>query len=207
MEEDAYTRNPDLLATAPKPKRLYGYDWQSGLISPYRPAPQQQLTAALDAVSLHVHRDQFQIADLGCGDGVILFAALDRWKTGLTKVIGIELDKALLVSIREKAGEKDIKRMELWVGDMTGEGSIYPWPEPQDTQRAENKRAIDVLAECSVVFVYLLPDALVKLKPLLAECLQLGAIVVSLQWPIQDLDTSLMCSDPQQGYYLYKASP
>lgn len=40
----------DLFAEKPKPKRMFGYDWAAGLISPFRPSPDetiQQLLAYL----------------------------------------------------------------------------------------------------------------------------------------------------------------
>mmetsp|Transcript_46850 Transcript_46850/g.141920 ORF Transcript_46850/g.141920 Transcript_46850/m.141920 type:complete len:159 (-) Transcript_46850:1107-1583(-) len=85
---------------SPPNGRLYGFEWSSGLVAPFVPAPRAAINAALDAAGVGPGS---RVIDLGCGDGRICIAAA---KLG-ARAIGCDLNSELLgVAIARAATER-----------------------------------------------------------------------------------------------------
>ncbi|KAF9906279.1 hypothetical protein BX616_000762 [Lobosporangium transversale] len=204
QEHDRYKNNPDLLAQVkPKATRLFSYNWASGFISPFRPTPQGILSDMLQ----HVHfstPNRDSLLDLGCGDGIVLVQALQTFpSTQLKRAIGIDLDKPLLEAAKDriflqaqtktdpksKTEMHDIlSRLELYHGDLTTKDDLLSPVMPTEPNSKAPQTMKRLIEQCSHLFVYLLPDALSKLTPLLLEAIELQhKVVLSMRWEIPEL--------------------
>jgi ribosomal protein L11 methylase PrmA len=133
--------------------------WDTGgLLSPYQPTLEENIISVLNKVNLDI--DDVLI-DLGCGDGRILFhAAFMQVK----KAIGFELNQDLISEARVK------------IEDMGLEETIQV--VCQDFLEAD-------LSEATVIYMYLLPEALVKLKTKLVSCFaQKTRVIISHHFSI-----------------------
>ncbi|KAF9965008.1 hypothetical protein BGZ70_005562 [Mortierella alpina] len=232
-EYDRYKDNPELLAeTMPKASRMFSFDWASGFVSPFRPTPVDILSNLLQ----HVHFSspgQDTLLDLGCGDGLVLLQALRTFPSSqLTRAIGVDLDLPLLEASRDKifsandshndndndndGGCNDQNaidaqsRLELYHGDLTGEDEPLTTVlgPPRPSQHSQPKTMNMLLQESSHLFVYLLPEALSKLAPLLLKAIESEhKIVCSMRWSIEGLDKYLVQGGSDQQYYIYALSP
>ncbi len=100
------------------------------------------------------------VYDLGCGDGRILVTAVEKFGA---RGVGVELDKEVLALARENVRQHALEqRVRLMQGNMF----------------AADVRPADVVA------LYLLPEALGRLRPLLERQLRPGARVVTHDFPI-----------------------
>lgn len=117
------------------------------------------------------------VYDLGCGDGTALNIAAKEFGA---KGVGIEIDplRYLISKIRFKINglNKKIKIIRRNFYDV-------------DT------------SDASVVFVYLVPNALERLRPKLLKELKQGALLVSLRYKI---NLPLVTFDKSNDVYLYK---
>ncbi|MFH1186883.1 MAG: 50S ribosomal protein L11 methyltransferase [Candidatus Levyibacteriota bacterium] len=117
------------------------------------------------------------IYDLGCGDGEMLVAAVKKYGAN---VVGIEIDpiRYLYVRLRvyfNKIGKKvKIKRKNFFK---------------------------ESLSNASVIFVYLVPKTLDKLKPKLLKELKPGTRIVSYKY---EIDLKKIKEDKQNKLFLYK---
>ncbi|KAF9575491.1 hypothetical protein EC968_002752 [Mortierella alpina] len=102
-------------------------------------------------------------------------------------------------------------RLELYHGDLTAEDEplttvLYP-PRPSQ-EDAPSKTMNRLLQESSHLFVYLLPEALAKLAPLLLKAVESDhKIVLSMRWEIEELDKYLVHGGLDQHFYIYSDSP
>ncbi|KAF9947575.1 hypothetical protein BGZ72_010463 [Mortierella alpina] len=233
QEYDRYKDNPELLAeTMPKSSRLFSFDWASGFVSPFRPTPVDILSNLLQ----HVHFSspgKDTLLDLGCGDGLVLLQALRTFPSShLTRAIGVDLDLPLLETCRDcvlnpplkdnnncensggnegggNDGDRDIRsRLELYHGDLTAEDepltTVLAPPRPS-TPQSQTMRIL--LQESSHLFVYLLPEALSKLAPLLLKAIESEhKIVLSMRWDVPALDKYLVRGGPDDQFYIYSDS-
>ena len=100
------------------------------------------------------------VYDLGSGDGRLVFAALDY---GAGKAVGVELDPEYVRKARRKARSRGLDDRAAFV----------------------QADVVDVdLADASVVFCYLSPQACTALKPKLESELRIGARVVMESFPV-----------------------
>ncbi|KAF8976488.1 hypothetical protein BGZ46_008228 [Entomortierella lignicola] len=225
-EYDRYKNNPELLGEEiPKTARLFSFDWASGYISPFRPTPQDILSNLLCNVKFSTPGRDF-LLDLGCGDSLVLLQALETFpKSQLVRAVGVDLDRPLLESTRDKIlnsklvpsndfttnDEYDISsRLELYHGDlMNRDETLSPVLSPYTIAPSSIHEAGDgmtmrrLLHDCSHLFVYLLPEALSKLAPILLEALIQGKIVLSMQWEIPELKSYQTHGGADQRYYIY----
>ncbi|KAG0303923.1 hypothetical protein BGZ98_006141 [Dissophora globulifera] len=222
-EYDRYSQNPDLLGeTKAKATRLFSFDWASGFVSPFRPTPQDILANLFQHVDF-VHADDgdtsnnaSSLLDLGCGDGLVLIQALKTFpRSQLSRAVGVDLDRDLLETARTRLVQNDddtdaiLPRLELYHGDLTTKDDplapvLVPTSGQQDTPTTSvsMRRLLD---ECSHLFVYLLPEALTKLAPLLLEALeQHHKVVLSMRWEIPELSHYLIQGGAEDGFYIYK---
>lgn len=118
------------------------------------------------------------VYDLGSGDGTALLLAASEYGA---KGVGIEIDplRAYFSMTRLRIGKVDRKVKIL------------------------QKNFFDVsIADATVVFVYLVPKALHRLKPKFASELRPGTRIVSFRYKIPYL--SLVANDEIHQIYLYK---
>ncbi len=123
------------------------------------------------------------VYDLGCGDGRLLFAALER---GAGRAVGIELDPAPLLKARAKAKELGLEdRISFTQGDVM---------------------EVD-LSLASVVLCYLITAASAALKPKLEAELKPGARVVMEAFPVHGWKVAETWEVPYKTFYLYRMPP
>lgn len=117
------------------------------------------------------------IYDLGCGDGIALVTAAKEF--GATGV-GIEIDffRAFIAKWRVKLGglsnEIEIRRDSFWNNDIS---------------------------DATVVFMYLIPKTLVRLRPKFLKELKPGTRVVTFVYKI---DLPLIAQDEKAELYCYE---
>lgn len=124
--------------------------------APFVPVPRQSMPGILDALDL---RDGDVLVDLGCGDGRLLFAAVERANV---QAIGIEIAffPWAIASIRR---------------------AIHP-KKQQITLHHASFFNIDLKAPNKVV-CYLFPGLVDKLDTKLAQDLRLGTKIVAIDFP------------------------
>jgi SAM-dependent methyltransferase len=119
----------------------------------YVPVPRRLLPQIIQAMAL---RPGDSLADLGCGDGRVLRAAM-RAEPSI-KAIGFENNPIVYLIARLLSAKAiGLRRADLFACDLT---------------------------DASVVFAYLHPDLNAKLKPKLERELKAGSRVLTLQFPI-----------------------
>ena len=116
------------------------------------------------------------LIDLGCGDGRVLFHAAFM---GCKKAIGIELNQELAVSV-----EQQIKELAL-------EERVYV--------KCEDFLTSD-LSEATVIYIYLLPEAILKLRSKLESVFiqNTARVIISLHFPIP-----WWHGEEYMNYYIY----
>ncbi len=138
-------------------------------VAPYVPSPIDVVKSMLKLAE--VGPDDV-VYDLGCGDGRILFTAVEDF--GVKKAVGFDLNANLCSSIQQKINEKDlVGRVEVVNGNFF----------------------LADLSPASVVTLYLTTSGNSKLKPKMAEELASGSRVVSHDFPINGWST--LKGDPQ----------
>src|SRR3990167_7212577 len=104
-EHDPYADYPDLLLTKPKASKLFGFQWSSGFVSPFRITKNIEILLELLETDIKV-TNQTKICDLGCGDGIVLIEVCKKFNC---KGIGFDLDENLIKEASNKI-EKIIKQ-------------------------------------------------------------------------------------------------
>ncbi|KAG0016928.1 hypothetical protein BGZ81_010983 [Podila clonocystis] len=207
-EYDRYKDNPDLLGENKNAAgRLYAFDWANGFVSPFRPTPKGILASMLSHVHFFGTEGQDTLLDLGCGDGLVLFRALDAFpKAVLRRAIGVDLDRALLEQVATTVRTTEhTDRLEVYYGDF----SMLSNPLTEVYTPANSTPTATVghlIAESSHLFVYLLPEALSKLASLLLEAVENKKIVLSMRWEIPELAPYLVHGGPYEQFYIYQRS-
>ena len=143
-------------------------------VAPYVPSPVDVVKSMLKLAG--VGPDDV-VYDLGCGDGRILFTAVEDF--GVKKAVGFDLNANLCSSIQQKIKEKGlVGRVEVVNGNFF----------------------LADLSPASVVTLYLTTSGNTKLKPKLAEELASGSRVVSHDFPINGWST--LKGDPQDYHQI-----
>jgi protein-L-isoaspartate O-methyltransferase len=154
-------------------------------LAPAVPSPQGVVDRMIEAAHLLTGETVY---DLGCGDGRILIAAVQRYKV---KAVGVELSPTLANAARE-----NIRRLNLQEQASVVEGDM---------------REVD-LTPADVVFLYLVTEANDQMKPRLEKYLRPGARVVSHDFevrgwkPVRTEDTGLGGRRPHV-IYVYQMPP
>ncbi|MGD2142572.1 MAG: methyltransferase domain-containing protein [Candidatus Bathyarchaeota archaeon] len=129
-------------------------------VAPYVPTPHKVVTKMLKLARIEPNDVVF---DLGCGDGRILFAAVEEF--GASKAVGYDINASLCESLRTKV---EVKGLE-------------------DRIEVLHKNFFKMnISEATVVTVYLTTSGNSKLRPKLEEELRIGARVVSHDFPFND---------------------
>ena len=134
--------------------------WDTGgILSPFQPTLHENIISILTKISLS---PSDVLIDLGCGDGRVLFHSAFL---GCEKSIGIELNTELAASVQTKIEELGL------------ESTIQVICE--DFLTAD-------LSSATVIYLYLLPEALVKLQHNLQQVFSQKTVrvIVSLHFPI-----------------------
>ena len=127
-------------------------------LAPFVPSP---LNIVREMLSLAGAGPSDVVYDLGCGDGRVLFTAVDEFN--VSKAIGYELDKEMVEALEKRI--KDSGRV--------GRISVIQ----------SNLMEVDI-TKATVVTIYLTTSGNVKLRPKLEADLKPGARVVSHDFPV-----------------------
>ena len=123
------------------------------------------------------------VYDLGSGDGRLLFAALEK---GAGKIVGVELDSALVLESKKTAEEKGVgDKAEFLEADV-----------------------LDVnLSDATVILCYLFPSASEALKPKFESELKPGTRVVMESFPVKGWQPVKTEVFGYKTFYLYVMPP
>jgi len=195
----------DLYATKPKPKKLFGHNWSQGFVSPFRATPTADLQALVEflrdfgAAKPNVEQ---VVWDLGCGDaGVLLRIASEL----AIKCIGVDIDDALLATATTAINDAGLARL------ITVRTTLFPFACLFDQSIQLHKKDLLVLRPAdfnplpTVIFVYLLPEAIRKIENLLLEMMSNDRelVVIIESWPPEAWKLSLQCTLANR-FYVYK---
>ena len=132
-------------------------------VAPYVPTPTNVVRKVL---SLAKVGPDDSVYDLGCGDGRILFSAVEEF--GVKRAVGYDLNVAMCESVQRKILEKGLNdRIKVVNGNFF----------------------LADISQASVVTLYLTTSGNSKLRPKLEEELGVGARVVSHDFPIHNWST------------------
>ena len=138
---------------------------ENNRLAPYNPTHSTAQMKALEMLDLQTNDVLF---DLGCGDGrflvVALEAALDREIR--LKCVGIEYDQALSQTAKQNLQKVQTSSEQAFIrwDDVLNEKGRGNTPT-----LASNIEELTLLNDATAVFVYLLPDGLKKIRPILME--------------------------------------
>ena len=127
-------------------------------LAPYVPSP---LNIVREMLGLAGAGPSDVVYDLGCGDGRVLFAAVDEFN--VSRAVGYELDGEMVEALEKRIRDSG----------MVGRISVIQ----------ANFMEVD-LTKASVVTIYLTTSGNVKLRPKLEADLKPGARVVSHDFPV-----------------------
>jgi SAM-dependent methyltransferase len=143
----------------------YSLGWGDGedSVAPFVPTPLNVVRKMLELAKAGAGDILY---DLGCGDGRILFTALEEFN--VKSVVGVEINPNMVKTIKTKAEDKGLK----------------------DQIKIINKNFFDVdLSPATIITLYLTTSGNAKLKPKFKKELQKGVIIVSHDFPINDWTT------------------
>jgi predicted TPR repeat methyltransferase len=157
-------------------------------VSPFRSTPLDSLRELCDAlISLQLLNGDWNsqvLYDLGCGDGIVNVELAKRFGT---RGVGIDLDEALIAKANT-------------LSDAQGVSNLVSF-RIQDLLKAD-------LSESTILFMYLLPEALEKLKPILEEQIRRpGVLLIVEQWPLLGWEHYLVYTHSQGKFRVYRSEP
>ena len=136
-------------------------------LAPYNPT---HVTAQYKALELLNLQSNDVFFDLGCGDGRLLVMALEtafKKNSGL-RCVGIEYDEDLSNNAKENI-KNALTRLHDDTSSLSAQAFIR-WDDVlNEKEKRNNTEQLTLLNDATAVFVYLLPDGLRKVKPLLIE--------------------------------------
>ena len=144
-----------ILACRPKPELEFG----NGLDVPYVQTSPAVVHKMLEMA--HVGKDDF-VADLGCGDGRIVIAAVRDFGA---RGVGFDIDPERIAEARENARRAGVEARAQFV--------------QQDFFKAP-------ISQASVVTMFMLPPVMEKIKPRLLSELGPGTRIVSHSFSMRD---------------------
>ncbi|KAL8438168.1 hypothetical protein ACSSS7_000403 [Eimeria intestinalis] len=155
-----------------------GWD-RGGFLSPFQATPVEKIHAIIKAVQL---TDKDYVFDLGCGDGRFI---IECCRLTSCAGLGVDLDEGLIAKARANAAAAGNIRAEFHLGNFLD-------------------HAVDLLP-ATVIFVYLLPEALQLLAPRVQALIRTSPslrCIVSLGWPLYALEASTV--DRERRFFLYQ---
>lgn len=152
--------------------------WDVGMLkSPFMPSLGNRVEGAFQKIGLGT---QDVVCDLGCGDGIVLFKAIEM---GAKLAIGVELNSELLEGLQSEIQRKGFG------------GKILV--------KLEDFLETD-LSEVSVLYLYLIPEALAVLKEKLRKGLEGGIrVIVSAVFFIKDFGFRSQYDYKTDCYFYY----
>jgi ubiquinone/menaquinone biosynthesis C-methylase UbiE len=132
-------------------------------VAPYVPSPLKVVRKMLELAEVG---PKDVVYDLGCGDGRVLFTAVEEFKA--MSAVGIDINPSMCTPVMQKVEKRDLKDRINIVND--------------------NFFFMD-LSPASVVTLYLTTSGNSKLRPKLEEELREGTRVVSHDFPIHNWTT------------------
>lgn len=147
-----------------------------GILSPFQPTMNENVISILSKINLGVTD---VLIDVGCGDGRVLFHAAFM---GCEKAIGIELNKDLANEVQGKIDELGLEKTVFIVN--------------QDFLTSD-------LTAGTVIYLYLLPEAILKLRGQLEEVFakRTARVVISLHFQIPWLQ-----GEQYLNYFIYSVN-
>lgn len=129
------------------------------------------------------------VYDLGCGDGRLLFAAIEH---GAGQAVGIDIDRSLISRCTAEAKKRGLENKVTFI----------------------NKDLMDVdLSQATVIFCYLIGSAEWLLKPKFVSELRSGARIVTEMFPIPNWKPNRTYADQRwsgsryREFFLYIMPP
>ena len=171
--------------------KLYSYRWCDGFVAPWRPCSKETLDKALEALQPAAND---LLADLGCGDGRVLVQAVKAYGC---QALGVELDDDLLHRAAETVAalpDEMRKRIEIRRGDLFNTAAEWVASAAEGSVFGQRARP-------SLLVLYLLPEALKRLSPLLEPLLVHGTKVCTLGWAVPGWHLHLHKKGP--GWHIY----
>lgn len=155
-----------------------------GYVSPFRATPLDKLRNFCEAVSsLGLLKGDWKdqvVYDLGCGDGIV---NVEMAKLFGTRGVGLDLDETLLAKANEAAAAQGVSHLVSFC--------------KQDLNTADYSQA-------TILFMYLLPEALEKLKPILESfLLREGALLIVEMWPLEKWEDQVLYSHDKGVFRVY----
>jgi predicted RNA methylase len=148
---------PLLMLAAAVLTPAFGQSKYSNKLAPYVTSPQRVVDRMLEMAGV---KSNEVVYDLGCGDGRILFTAVQKYRA---KAVGIEIDPKLVEATRDQAQKMAMgNRVKVVQGDLLDAD----------------------LSDADVVTLYLLTQSNEKLRPRLEKMLHPGARVVSYDFAV-----------------------
>lgn len=136
---------------------VFGQSKYSTKLAPYVTSPQRVVERMLEMAGVKSNETVF---DLGCGDGRVLFTAVQKYRA---KAVGVEIDPKLVESTRAEAQKMSMgNRVRIIQGNLL---------------EAD-------LSDADVVTLYLLTQSNEMLRPRLEKQLRPGARVVSYDYAV-----------------------
>ena len=154
-------RRPDSGGSTRTAHRRYSLQWGEvpASVAPYVPTPISVIRKMLELAKASVDDVVF---DLGCGDGRILFTAVEEYD--VKKAVGYELNPSMYETVRLKVDRKGLQgRIEVVNGNFF----------------------LADLSGASLITLYLTTSGNAKLRPKFERELRGGARVVSHDFPVQ----------------------
>jgi SAM-dependent methyltransferase len=158
-------------------------DGQRPTLAPYIPTPQDVVDRMLEVAQV-TNKDT--VFDLGCGDGRIVITAAKKFGA---RGVGIDIDKDRISESRRNARDAGVASLVRF--------------EQGDILNAD-------VSPATVVTLYLVSSANLKLRPLLTKQLQPGARIVSHafgmgDWPPDKVDKFTDARGDERVIYLWRA--
>ena len=123
------------------------------------------------------------VYDLGCGDGRLLFAALEK---GAGRCVGIDIDPEKIREAKELAGENKVEERVAFI-----EGDFLE----QD------------FSDATVIFCYLFPEAMNALRPKFEKELRPGTRIISEVFSVLKWKETETKTVNQKRFHLYIMPP
>jgi SAM-dependent methyltransferase len=131
------------------------------ILAPFNPTCDHAQQVGLSLLNLTENDVLF---DLGCGDGRVLVSAATA--VNLTRCVGIEMDAAFAAKavVSVKNLPRDVQsRIEIRQGDALGESGSA------DDIIGSVCHDLDLIHDCTALYLYLLPKGLARMQSLLDE--------------------------------------
>ena len=155
-------------------------------MSPFRTTPLEKLREFCQAVLglglLHGEWKEQVIYDLGCGDGIV---NVEFAKMFGTRGVGLDLDESLLSKANALAEAEHVSELVSF--------------RKQDLLTAD-------YSEATILFLYLLPEALERLKSVLEQFLaRPGTLLIVEMWPVAYWDDRVLYTHEEGIFRVYGA--